>query len=36
MHAGKQRKTEWLTLRHARANKINIDWDNYTPLAQPC
>ena len=31
MHAGKQRKTEWLTLRHARANKINIDWDNYTP-----
>jgi 5-methyltetrahydrofolate--homocysteine methyltransferase len=31
MHAGKQRKTEWLTLRHARANKIHIDWDNYTP-----
>jgi len=31
MHAGKQRKTEWLTLRHARANKIQIDWDNYTP-----
>ncbi|MEA2079212.1 MAG: vitamin B12 dependent-methionine synthase activation domain-containing protein, partial [Pseudomonadota bacterium] len=31
MHAGKQRKTEWLTLDHARANKIPIDWDNYTP-----
>ena len=31
MHAGKQRKTEWLTLRHARANKIQIGWDNYTP-----
>ncbi|VAW76270.1 5-methyltetrahydrofolate--homocysteine methyltransferase [hydrothermal vent metagenome] len=30
-HAGKQRKTEWLTLQHARANKIPIDWDNYTP-----
>jgi 5-methyltetrahydrofolate--homocysteine methyltransferase len=31
MHAGKQRKTEWLTLRHARANKIPLDWDDYTP-----
>ncbi|TCK18271.1 methionine synthase (B12-dependent) [Thiogranum longum] len=31
MHAGKQRKTEWLTLQHARANKIPLDWDNYTP-----
>ncbi|HFD87843.1 MAG TPA: methionine synthase, partial [Gammaproteobacteria bacterium] len=31
MHAGKQRKTEWLTLQHARANKIPIDWDGYTP-----
>ncbi|MFQ5643507.1 MAG: methionine synthase [Thiogranum sp.] len=32
-HAGKQRKTEWLTLDHARANKIPLDWDNYTPPA---
>jgi 5-methyltetrahydrofolate--homocysteine methyltransferase len=31
MHAGKQRKTEWLTLQHARANKIQIGWKNYTP-----
>ncbi|MGB5409662.1 MAG: methionine synthase [Thiogranum sp.] len=31
MHAGKQRKTEWLTLQHARANKTQIDWENYTP-----
>ena len=31
MHAGKQRKTEWLTLAHARANKIPIDWEGYTP-----
>ena len=30
-HAGKQRKTEWLTLQHARANKTPLDWDNYTP-----
>ncbi len=30
-HAGKQRKTEWLTLQHARANKIPLDWDHYTP-----
>jgi 5-methyltetrahydrofolate--homocysteine methyltransferase len=31
MHAGKQRKTEWLTLEQARANKIPIDWEAYTP-----
>jgi 5-methyltetrahydrofolate--homocysteine methyltransferase len=31
MHAGKQRKTEWLTLAHARANKIPIAWQDYTP-----
>ncbi len=31
MHAGKQRKTEWLTLEQARANKTPIDWKNYTP-----
>ncbi len=30
-HAGKQRKTEWLTLSQARANKIAIDWSTYTP-----
>jgi len=31
MHAGKQRKTEWLTLEHARANKIPIKWQGYKP-----
>jgi len=31
MHAGKQRKTEWLTLEQARANKIAIDWAGYVP-----
>ncbi len=31
MHAGKQRKTEWLTLEHARANKIPIKWKGYKP-----
>ncbi len=31
MHAGKQRKTEWLTLQHARANKITINWNDYIP-----
>jgi 5-methyltetrahydrofolate--homocysteine methyltransferase len=30
-HAGKQRKTEWLTLEHARANKIQIEWEGYSP-----
>jgi len=30
-HAGKQRKTEWLTLEQARANKIQIVWEGYTP-----
>ena len=30
-HAGKQRKVEWLTLEKARANKIAIDWNEYTP-----
>jgi 5-methyltetrahydrofolate--homocysteine methyltransferase len=33
MHAGKQRKTEWLTLAHARANKTAIDWADYIPPA---
>jgi 5-methyltetrahydrofolate--homocysteine methyltransferase len=31
MHAGKQRKTEWLTLQNARANKTPINWENYHP-----
>jgi 5-methyltetrahydrofolate--homocysteine methyltransferase len=31
MHAGKQRKTEWLTLQEARANKMTIDWEGYIP-----
>jgi 5-methyltetrahydrofolate--homocysteine methyltransferase len=31
MHAGKQRKTEWLTLQQARANKTPVDWEHYTP-----
>ena len=30
-HKGKQRKTEWLSLAQARANKVKIDWDAYTP-----
>ncbi len=30
-HAGRQRKTEWLTLDQARANKIAIDWSDYQP-----
>jgi 5-methyltetrahydrofolate--homocysteine methyltransferase len=30
-HAGKQRKTAWLTLEAARTNKIKIDWEGYTP-----
>jgi 5-methyltetrahydrofolate--homocysteine methyltransferase len=30
-HAGKQRKTEWLSLQQARDNKIKIDWQGYEP-----
>lgn len=30
-HAGKQAKINWLTLEKARANRVSIDWDNYTP-----
>ncbi|MCO6413617.1 MAG: methionine synthase [Thiogranum sp.] len=30
-HAGKQRKTEWLPIAQARANKTRIDWTGYTP-----
>jgi 5-methyltetrahydrofolate--homocysteine methyltransferase len=31
MHKGKTRKTEWLTLAEARANKAAIDWSGYEP-----
>ncbi|MDT8386838.1 MAG: methionine synthase [Thiogranum sp.] len=31
-HAGKQRKTEWLTLAQARGNKAKIDWSGYEPF----
>ena len=30
-HAGKQAKIKWLTLEKARANRVSIDWENYTP-----
>ncbi|RKZ47819.1 MAG: methionine synthase, partial [Gammaproteobacteria bacterium] len=30
-HAGKQAKIHWLTLEQARANRVSIDWENYTP-----
>ena len=30
-HAGKQAKIKWLTLEKARANRVPIDWENYTP-----
>jgi 5-methyltetrahydrofolate--homocysteine methyltransferase len=30
-HAGKQRRTEWLSLEQARANKTKIDWEGFTP-----
>ncbi|MBU1192470.1 MAG: methionine synthase [Gammaproteobacteria bacterium] len=31
MHKGKVRKTDWLTLAEARANKQQIDWTDYQP-----
>ncbi len=31
MHKGKTRKTQWLTIKDARANKANIDWSGYIP-----
>ena len=31
MHAGKQRKTDWLTIAEARANKTPLNWTDYTP-----
>ncbi|WJW75393.1 methionine synthase [Thiohalobacter sp. IOR34] len=30
-HAGKQRRTDWLSLEEARANKTPIDWQGYEP-----
>ncbi len=30
-HAGRRAQTKWLTLEQARANKLKIDWDKYTP-----
>jgi 5-methyltetrahydrofolate--homocysteine methyltransferase len=30
-HAGRRAQTKWLSLEQARANKKQIDWDNYTP-----
>lgn len=30
-YAQRQKKTQWLSLEQARANKSAIDWDNYTP-----
>jgi len=32
-HLGKQRKTEWLTLDQARANRQQLDWKRYKPAA---
>ncbi len=31
MHKGKTRRTEWLTIEQARANKAPVDWSAYTP-----
>lgn len=30
-HAGKQQKINWLSIEAARANRVPVDWDNYTP-----
>ncbi len=30
-HAGRRSQTRWLTLEQARANKLAIDWDDWTP-----
>ena len=32
-HASKQKRTRFLKLEDARANKVKLDWDNYTPPA---
>ncbi len=33
MHKGKSRKTDWISLEEARANKSKIDWKDYKPTA---
>ncbi|MCH8846038.1 MAG: methionine synthase [Proteobacteria bacterium] len=30
-HKGKQSRIKWLTLEKARANRVSIDWESYTP-----
>jgi len=30
-HAGRRAQTKWLSLEDARANRLQIDWSNYTP-----
>jgi len=30
-HASRQAKTEWLTLEQARDNRLELNWDDYTP-----
>jgi 5-methyltetrahydrofolate--homocysteine methyltransferase len=30
-HKGKQSKIKWLTIENARANRVPIDWESYTP-----
>lgn len=30
-YAGKQAKIDWLEIAQARANRLSIDWDSYTP-----
>jgi len=32
-HKGKQAKTNWLSLADARANKAQVDWSEYQPVA---
>ena len=32
-YAGRRAQIKWLTLEQARANKLKIDWDSYTPPA---
>ncbi len=33
MNKGKSRKTDWITIEEARANKSKIDWEGYKPTA---
>jgi 5-methyltetrahydrofolate--homocysteine methyltransferase len=33
MHKGKARKTDWLGIEEARANRTAIDWSDYSPKA---